>query len=395
MVGALLSTLGGWWNRLLGRKPLRASRTLIGAASAPTTLAATALPAPAAEPISAARSQGHEPDATIATADPTSLRSDTEQSLIEVLCVDELPEPAPRDVPVDPNVREHTLVALTSLRQIPALQSLAQGFLRAMNQPEVSVPDVVAAIEKDSALCVRVLRMANSVLVSPERRIEDLETAVQMLGVARVRKAAQALFTLRDANHVAEGFDWRHLWIHALGTAAIAEELEQQLRSTNESQVHLAALLHDVGKIVLSTIAPDAYRDVLVMAWNQSGRLEDLERQRLGVDHREAGVMFAQHNGLPPVVVEAAAHHNRPEEAKEHRFEVALVAIANYLSKAHGLGFSGARLDDQDGEFGELSAWDIVEETCGFRPNADAIEDEMSGFIAALRTDLRSLREEA
>jgi putative nucleotidyltransferase with HDIG domain len=285
------------------------------------------------------------------------------------------------------------LEELTNLRQIPALQSLAQGFLRAMGRQEVAVPEVIETIEKDSALCVRVLRMANSVLVSPERRIEDLDTAVQMLGVARVRQAAQALFTLRDANRVGEGFDWRHLWIHALATAAIAEELEKQLRSNADSQVHLAGLLHDVGKIVLSTIAPDVYRDVLVIAWNENGRLEDLERERLGVDHREAGVMFARHNGLPDVVVETIAHHDRPEEAEKHRFEVALVAVANYLSKAHGLGFSGARLGPSDGEFEDLSAWAVIAETCGFRPNAEAIEEEMSGFIGSLRADLRSLRE--
>jgi putative nucleotidyltransferase with HDIG domain len=309
--------------------------------------------------------------------------------------VEALPLTVARPRVVDPAVRERTLAALNGLRQIPALQSLAQGFLRAMNQPEVSVPDVVASIEKDSALCVRVLRMANSVLVSPERRIEDLETAVQMLGVARVRKAAQALFTLRDANRVAEGFDWRHLWIHALGTAAIAEELEQQFRSRNESQVHLAALLHDVGKIVLSTIAPDAYRDVLIVAWNENGRLEDLERERLGVDHREAGVLFAEHNGLPQIAVQAIAHHASPEEATEFRFEVALVSIANFLCKAHGLGFSGARLTEQDGDFSELSAWALIEETCGFRPDPDTVESEMSGFITSLRTDLKALREEA
>jgi putative nucleotidyltransferase with HDIG domain len=220
----------------------------------------------------------------------------------------------------------------------------------------VEVSDVVEAIAKDSALCVRVLRMANSVLVSPERRIEDLDTAVQMLGVVRVRKTAQALFTLRDAKRVGEGFDWRHLWIHALGTAAIAEELEKQLRPAGDSPLHLAALLHDVGKIVLATVAPEDYRDILVMAWNENGRLEDLERARLGVDHREAGVLFARHNGLPEAVVEAIAHHDRPEAAEKFRFEVALVSLANHVSKAHGLGFSGARLDDSDGEFEDLPA---------------------------------------
>jgi putative nucleotidyltransferase with HDIG domain len=352
----------------------------------PVELTVVATPAKSEPPQAEPR-----PDAGATPAAPE--RHDTEQTLIQVLGVESLPLAVRREATADPQVRERTLAALMALRQIPALQSLAQGFLRAMNQPEVSVPELVASIEKDSALCVRVLRMANSVLVSPERPIEDLDNAVQMLGVTRVRNAAQALFTLRGASGVAEGFDWHHLWIHALGTAAIAEELEQQLRSVDNSQVHLAGLLHDVGKIVLSTIAPDAYREVLIVAWNENGRLEDLERERLGVDHREAGVLFAQHNALPPVVVETIAHHNRPEEAKSFRFEVALVAIANYLCKAHGLGFSGARLDEADGDFAELSAWDIIEETCGFRPDAEAVEAEMGVYLANLRSDLKALRE--
>jgi putative nucleotidyltransferase with HDIG domain len=315
------------------------------------------------------------------------------QSLLETLQLSSLENRTSAPRPPDPAVRERTLAGLENLRQIPALQSLAQGFMRALNKPEVSVDEVVETIEKDSALCVRVLRMANSVLISPERRIEDLETAVQMLGVMRVRKAAQALFTLRDANRVAEGFDWKHLWVHALATADIAEELEQQLRSADNSQIYLAALLHDVGKIVLSTLAPDEYREILVTAWNDNGRLEELERQRLGVDHREAGVKFAEHNQLPAIVVEAIAHHDRPEEAKEHRFEVALIVLANYLSKAHGLGFSGSRLDASDGEFAELSAWKVIEEELGGLPNIERTEWEMKEFISVLREDLKSLRE--
>lgn len=400
MVDALLSTFGGWWNRLWGRtsSPKPRLRPLLpedipqigpSEAESETTRHASNSDAAGSLP-STGGATASSPSIETAAADHPS----AEQCLIEVLGVDSLPVPS-HHAAADPAVRERTLAALNELRQIPALQSLAQGFMRAMSRPEVSVTEVIAAIEKDSALCVRVLRMANSVLVSPEQRIEDLDTAVQMLGVKRVRQAAQALFTLRDANRMAEGFDWRHLWIHALATAAIAEELEHQLRANDDSQVHLAALLHDVGKIVLSTIAPDAYREVLLVSWNENGRLENLERERLGVDHREAGVVFAQHNQLPPVVVQAIAHHNQPQEAESHRFEVALVMIANYLSKAHGVGFSGARVEADDGDFGDLPAWDIVEQTCGFRPNSEQMEAEMAGFIAALRADLKALRAEA
>ena len=368
----------GWWPRFRGR-------------TKPSCLPTSCPPAETLRPAVAAP--------VVKVSVPVQVEGEFDRqhertlALLEITQLKSLEGVAASRRPIDPQVRVRMLAALGDLRQIPALQSLAQGFSRALNRPEVSVDEVVEAIEKDSALCVRVLRMANSVLVSSERRIEDLETAVQMLGVARVGKAAQAMFTLRDANRVAEGFDWKHLWIHALATAAIAEELEQYLRAADDTQIHLAALLHDVGKIVLSTIAPEDYRDILLTTWNDNGRLEDLERRRLGVDHREAGVVFAKHNGLPELVVETIAHHDQPESAGKYRFEVALVSLANYLSKAHGLGFSGARLDPSDGEFDTLSGWNVVADELGARPNVTAIEAEMQPFIANLRGEMRNMRE--
>jgi putative nucleotidyltransferase with HDIG domain len=356
-----------WWTRFIRRS------TEAAVPSASVLEAAAAIAGPAVAPIAAeerSRPDGRsEPDVSslLETVQRASMESGAE---------------TPRTV--DPAARERTLAGLRRLQQIPALQSLARGFLHTLNQPDVSIPEVVEAIRKDSALCVRLLRAANSVLVSPERRIEDLDSAGKMM---------QARFTLRDGHRVAAGFDWRHLWIHALATAAIAEELEKRLRSAGDSQIHLAALLHDVGKIVLSTLAPEDYRDVLMRAWHDGGTLDELERDALGVDHREAGVVFAQHNRLPEVVVQAIAHHDNPAEATSHRLEVALISLANHLSKAHGLGFSGARLPAAAAEFVELPAWFVVEEMCGGRLDAAAVEAGLQAFLAELRVDLRGLRE--
>ncbi len=295
--------------------------------------------------------------------------------------------------PARPGIaREDMLARLYDLKQIPALQSLMQGILRTMSRNDVAVHDVLEAIGRDAALCVRVLRMANSVTVASEQRVEELPTAVQLLGVVTVRKAAQALFTLRDANRTAEGFDWRHLWVHALATASIAEELERRLRPATDSQIHLAALLHDVGKIVLSTLEPDAYRGVLMFAWEDGGRLETLERARLGVDHREAGVVFARENELPELVIQAIAHHDNPAAAESHVAEVALIALANHLSKAHGLGFSGARLTAADGEWAESPIWEVLKAECGPIDTVH-LEYELRTFLADLRSELRELRE--
>lgn len=377
-MSALVLHWRGWWARLLGQA--------VTAVTPPSAVEPVLRPSPGPVAGRSAFTVGAGVSAVRAVPDMAPL--------LETVRLRAL-QPATAEPGREPKLtRAGTLAALRDLRQIPALQSLAQGFKQATDRPEVAVEEVVAAINQDGALCVRVLRMANSAVIGSERRIEDLETAVQMLGVVRVRKTAQALFTLNNADKVVEGFDWRHLWVHALATAAIAEELEQRLRSADDSQIHLAALLHDVGKIVLSTVAADSYRDVLVRAWGEGGRLEGLERETLGVDHREAGVMFATHNGLPAMVVQAIAHHHDPARATTHRLEVALIALANHLSKAHGLGFSGARLDESDGDFATHPAWRVVEEACGGKLDAEAIEADLGSFLNGLRAELRGLRPE-
>ncbi len=385
MPGPLWSTVCSWWVRFLNRAGRGRAQEIRSPVRPvlPKGAISKAVATPAPSPVSTRE----EKEAAAALT-----QKETAQSFLEMLKLDALPVVAPRTTAASPAIRERTLAAVSGLQQIPALQSLAQSFVRTANRAEVSIDEVIASIEKDSALCVRVLQLANSTFVSPERRIEDLNSAVQMLGVVRVRRMAQVLFTLRDAHRVAVGFDWRHLWIHAFATAAIAEHLEKQFRPEGESHLYLAALLHDVGKIVLSTIAPDAYRDILVATWNGNGRLEELERERLGMDHREAGVIFVQRNKLPEVVVEAIAHHDHPEKATKHRFEVALVSLANYVSKIHGLGFSGARLDASDGEFEEMPAWQVVAEECGYVPDPQEVEEGLRPFLAALRVELRNLR---
>ncbi|MFZ5496293.1 MAG: HDOD domain-containing protein [Verrucomicrobiota bacterium] len=302
---------------------------------------------------------------------------------------------APAKVTAEVGLRADTLEKLRQLRQIPALQSLAQGFLRAAARSDGSIEEVVAAVERDPALCVRVLRMANSAFVNPEQKITDIATAVQMLGLRRVNTLTHALFTLREARSPAGGVDWRHLWVHALATAALAEVLEEQLGRRADPQLYLAALLHDVGKIVLSTVAPEAYRAIMDRAWAGEGRLDALEQAGFGLGHAEAGVVFAQQCGLPDEVVAAIGHHGDPVRADRHRQVVALVSIANHLAKLYGLGFSGARLDESDGDLETQPAWAVIAEETGATPDIELIAEAVRGRVAGLKQELQSVRDAA
>jgi putative nucleotidyltransferase with HDIG domain len=289
-------------------------------------------------------------------------------------------------------VRRHTMASLRQLQQIPALQSLAQGFLRAATRSDGSVEEVAAAVEKDPSLCIRVLRMANSAAVSPALKIEDIFTAVQMLGLRRVGTLAHVLFTMRDSRNMAGGLDWRHLWIHALATAAIAEELAHRLGQVAGPQLHLAALLHDVGKIVLATVEPEKYRTVMGRVWSEGARLDDLELDAFGLGHGEAGAIFGRQCNLPEEVIAAIAWHGNPAAAETHRGTVAIVSLANYLSKSFGLGFSGALLRDQDGEFESLPAWAVISQAGGESPDPMLLAEDIRQFIGTLKQELMDMR---
>lgn len=372
MSAALSAFFRVWWVRFQVRKPR----------AAPAPVTREPAPEPGVESVAVTSSEPVVPDVMPMPVVPVAAAAGSYTRV-------------PFTPVAQPVLRASTLERLASLQQIPSLRSLAQGFLRAAAKSDGSIEEVVAAVEKDPALCVRVLRMANSAAVSPEQRIEDIFTAVQMLGLRRVNTLAQALFSLRDARSTGGGLDWRHLWIHALATAAIAEEIEQQLGRSDSQQLYLAALLHDVGKIVLSTMAPEAYRAIMDKVWAGGGRLDALEAACFGVGHEEAGVIFAQQSGLPAEVIASIAHHADPALAESHRLTVAVVTIANYLSKFYGLGFSGARLDETDGDLESQPAWAVIGEETGAIPDIKGIAEAVRGSVADLKQELQGLREAA
>lgn len=278
---------------------------------------------------------------------------------------------------------------LIELKQIPALKSLAERFTRSLGQGDsLAISEVVDALGRDPSLCVRILRMANSASVASREPVGDLPTAVHLLGVDRVRLMSRTLLLQRDSEGIASGFDWKHLWMHALATAMLAERLDEWSGRHASPALQLCAILHDVGKIALSVVAPDLYPKILVSAWLDRASLPPLELARLGMDHREAGWLFGSEAGLPAVVLDMIAYHDEPGRARaEHRGSVALVGVANQWAKLYGLGFSG------DGaippvDVWETPAWEAWVRTLPAAPDVASFAVREASWIEEVRHEL-------
>jgi HD-like signal output (HDOD) protein len=279
---------------------------------------------------------------------------------------------------------------LRDLKQIPALKSLARKFSQSLGMQTLEISEVIAAIGHDPALCMRVMSLANSTSEGSRMAVEDLSEAVQRLGVARVRLIANTLLLQRDGESIASGFDWKHLWMHSLATAILAEKLDKWISYRAGPVLPLCAILHDVGKIALSVVVPDLYREIMITAWQAKTALPELEKSRLGIDHREAGWTFGSEAALPPVVLDAIAFHDEPMRAQpEHRATVALVGVANQWAKLYGLGFSGdgsaAAID-----LWETPAWARWQATLPVELDVDDFVKREAKWIEDVRRDLKA-----
>ncbi len=241
---------------------------------------------------------------------------------------------------------------MQNLKTIPVLGQMARRFIATMDRDEVVIDEVVASIAHDPALCVGVLRLANSVFIGSREPIVDLPAAVQMIGVRQVRQMVSTLQLFKDSAQLGGGLEWKHLWQHALATQLLAERLNEASANRASPGLAACAILHDVGKIALASLRPEEYKEVLLGAWQARLSLASLEQARLGMDHCEAGWIFGAEAGLPALILDAIAYHDDPDRAHpDHRSTIALVAVANQLAKQHGLGFSG------DGICPEMEIW--------------------------------------
>ncbi|MCX6937873.1 MAG: HDOD domain-containing protein [Verrucomicrobia bacterium] len=245
---------------------------------------------------------------------------------------------------------------MQNLKTIPVLGQMARRFIATMDRDDVVIDDVVASIAHDPALCVGVLRLANSVFIGSREPIVELPAAVQVIGVRRVRQMAGTLQLFKDSTRLGGGLEWKHLWQHALATQLLAERLNEASAQRAKPGLAACAILHDVGKIALASLRPEEYKEVLLGAWQARLSLASLEQARLGMDHCEAGWIFGAEAGLPALILDSIAYHDAPDRAHpDHRSTVALVALANQLAKQHGLGFSG------DGLCPEMEIWQSPE----------------------------------
>jgi diguanylate cyclase (GGDEF)-like protein/putative nucleotidyltransferase with HDIG domain len=195
---------------------------------------------------------------------------------------------------------------------------------------DISTGQLIASIERDEAFTANLLRFANSAANVRPIRAQTVRQAVTLLGRRQLAQLALEAVTYRFLEQVPGGGASRgQLHVHSLAAAAHACAAAE-LADVPVEDVHLAALLHDVGKLVMpAAFGEPAVREIAAQAPGGTDRAR-LERERLGVDHAYAGALLARHSGVSETAVEAIQNHHGGRSGQEcPSAEAACVLLGN------------------------------------------------------------------
>ena len=93
-----------------------------------------------------------------------------------------------------------------------------------------------------------------------------------------------------------------------------------------------------MGKLILAQLLPGYFSEVLTDAQASGRPLYEVERAAKGVTHAELGAYLLGLWGMPYPVIEAVAHHHRPERCGADRLDVAAAVLLANVAAHEGEG---------------------------------------------------------
>lgn len=226
--------------------------------------------------------------------------------------------------------------SIEAIATLPTLPSVLGRILDTVFDPGTSALELGELIAADQSLSAKLLQVVNSAYYGFPQQVSSITQAIVILGFVEVRNLAFAA-TAFDTIASDSSYDRTQLWRHSLATAMASERLVKLLRLDVDGAFVLG-LLHDLGKVALDALYPEAFTKAAREAHDQHRFVRDIEARVFGMDHAEAGALLAEHWNFPPGIVLPIRFHHRPADARGHAEEACVVATADFIAYQAELG---------------------------------------------------------
>ncbi len=226
-------------------------------------------------------------------------------------------------------------VVLASERLEPLPSNIAH-LAALLVEEDSGMAEIARVISLDPILTVRVLRAANSSFWGGGRmEAKRVIDAVNRLGRSNLLPLALGQHVKRYTSTALPqyGLSSGSMWKRSVAAALAAESMQPFVKVKVPPETAAAALLHDIGQVVLARFLDPEILSLLKRAQSEGNRQSvEAERELLGVHHGEVGGLIAHHWALPEGIVKGISYHHKPqEEPRSISYTTALASIVACL----------------------------------------------------------------
>ena len=226
------------------------------------------------------------------------------------------------------------------VKDLPVIPEVALKILRiAEDSPDISSRELENIIKIDPGLATRIIKISNSALYARPKEIKSLQMAITMLGFTSIKSLVLLVSVSNTFAKLKRTEFYQRFWKHTILTAFLAKHITQKCSKTEYSEeAFLGALLHDIGQVAFFNADRSKYQEIMTLLQSGSERIEELEERFFSINHLTLGAAILQKWNFPPLFVDIAGQHGRPEITSSYKKQIIVISLADILAELLVLG---------------------------------------------------------
>jgi len=232
------------------------------------------------------------------------------------------------------------------VERMPAFPKSVHKVMQLAADVDSSAKDIVAVIESDPIMTVKILKVINSAFYALPQKITSIQRALVHIGINTIKNLALSVAAIGVLSpHNEAGFDTGLFLQHSLAVAVLSKKLAERMGVPlmHSSDYFVAGLLHDFGKIVFAEFMPHEFKLALEQSKVQQIDLHLAELEIMGINHAQAGRMLALKWELAENLANAIDLHHSVGRGE---LLVDCVFAANQIAKKMQIGDAGNPIID-------------------------------------------------
>jgi HD-like signal output (HDOD) protein len=277
---------------------------------------------------------------------------------------------------------------LNDIGELPTLPSIATAIMEKTLEANISARQIAELVEKDQALALKVLKVANSPFYRRIKEISTIRGAVVLLGFNVLKSIVLSISVLNLFNNKdRQALDFYKFWQHSIACAVCAKSIAAKILPNSAEDAFIAGLLHDLGKVIADQLIcrKGQYREVMEAMERAGADILEIEQEVVGIDHASIGKYLMERWNLPSHLSKAVGYHHSLVDITDDGTTKSLCAIVHVADMVtNHLGIGVAQTQNQTGFVDpsllnqlKITSHDIQDISITLKDNISSISEQL------------------